>query len=269
MKTLLSNSDGRADSRKFQPIRPTPQKRAQQRLKTDQKERLMGKQQVTKGQIGQMVVLMVADKIDYETVQYLIQAHRDMPSGKKRQKVASQTNGVVEDLKHLAYWERLAPNKGMAIMAVLHEVYAWEPKLAHKSFELENLVDPVHFAQGLKIFRFSEMSNVPEVLCKPLGVHLRSSWALTGGHMYFDPFFDAFTLPFATQMRALEEFDSRLSSELGITLNLQESFKAVMEYSLAYQTVQPAIRVLLSLWLKGNFPIGIDKDRNLLVLIAD
>jgi hypothetical protein len=205
----------------------------------------------TKEQIGQIVALLVAEKVTFDEAQEFILAHRHQTSQKK--------SGVRSPGAH-EVWEREFPGKGAEIMSILAPFYGWKPQLKYALPELRRRAKEAVFWKrcGVNVSRASE---APEL----------HSWGslwetVKEQYLYNRPDY----CPLANML------DRELFNQLRETMRdpARTSLKAsLMVPCMLILEDKPdeadGFRPLVDLWLEGNFPIGFDSADNLVVLVAE
>ena len=185
----------------------------------------------TPQQIARIVQMYASNQLPFEATQEFIRSH----SSKKRRPKAAPVD------IDLAFWEKRYPGKGEAIMGVLRPFYGWKPELKPALPDLKACAKKAIFwreVKGVRVFQLSDAASLWD--------SLRDS----------------------------------LRYSLGASLgdSLRDSLEASLRYSLFFpcgfiladRPAQAArFKPLLDLWLAGNYPVGFDKDGNLLVLVAD
>ncbi len=189
----------------------------------------------------------------------------------------------------LAYWESLAPGSGAEIMKALHPFYSWRPVLKRVMPSLQEHAQKAIFWReitGVKTFKHTGEVEVWH--------SLRDS--LRNAH--FDDLEDAFRFSFQTSFR--DTPSDTLHDELGNAIwhayrdavprqardnascrsswdssweafwsSLWDALRATLFYAVSCTSDEmEKYKPLFELWRAGNFPIGFDRDGNLLVLVA-
>ena len=166
---------------------------------------------------------------------------------------------------HLAFWESRFPGKGEALMEILRPFYDWEPELKPVLPDLEERIRNVVFWRDtldVKVFTISDGGSLWASLWDSLWSSPRSSLR--------DSLRDSLWASLRDSL-----WDSlRDSLRFSLGFFLLDSLSASLFYScgfiLADKPEEAAkLQPLLDLWLAGNFPVGFDKDGNLLILVAD
>lgn len=193
----------------------------------------------------------------------------------------------------LVFWENLSPGNGAQIMKSLRRFYDWNPALNPELPDLQTRAQKAVFWREIKgvrtfrhagevevytslndslqsallnsledPFRFSFQSSFSD----PIGRSLRSEL----GDAIWGSFRDSALEPPARPSSRPSSWDSTWGS-------VWESFWDALRGSLFYAAnfvptntyTAAKFKFLHDLWLAGNFPVGFDKDGNLLILVAD
>ena len=150
---------------------------------------------------------------------------------------------------HLAFWESRFPGKGEALMEILRPFYDWEPELKPVLPDLEERIRNVVFWRDtldVKVFTISDGGSL---------------WASLWDSLWSSP-------------RSSLRDSLRDSLWASLRDSLWDSLWASLFYSCGFILTNKPVEAakfqpLLDLWLAGNFPVGFDKDGNLLILVAD
>lgn len=214
----------------------------------------------TRGQRRKIRAMLDGDLISFELAQALIEGSARI---------------ATEDELRTAVWEVKFPNKGAAIMEVLRPFYDWKPELKPvlpnleeqvKNTELGKLVSKIRvFPLSQEDLLYASLSTSFEDTLRCLLTLEDSLGLLTNGLLLMDALSDSLMDSIGHSIR-----DSLCDSESDLPwLSLFELLRAAVAcINLDKLEVGLGIDSMLELWLKGNFPIGFDKDGNLLVLVA-
>ncbi len=193
----------------------------------------------------------------------------------------------------LAFWEKRFPGKGVALMDILGPFYGWKPELKPALPDLEARVNSaVHWrrVKGVGVFKASLDVSLLASLRASLGVSFRNLlWASL--HTTLGASLEASlsdSLRFSLGPSLWASLDDKISVSLSISSwttiwtsigpdlryafsdSLRKSCLFACGFILAGKPEDAAkFQPLLNLWLAGNFPVGFDRDGNLLVLVAD
>lgn len=210
----------------------------------------------TRHQLVRIVQLYANNQLPFEATQEFIKAR----GVKKRNGKKAKPSGPNQ-----VFWEVRFPGRGMSLMEVLKPFYGWKaiPKPAATNLEInaKNLIFWRKTA-GVHVIHKSEEATLEHVMIQTLESSLYESLkdplALTIGSSLKDP------------------LEASLGTSLKVLLgeSVWASLCASLYYCCAYTLVgksDEAIRLkpLLAFWRTNNFPIGFDKEDNLLVLVAD
>jgi len=239
-------------------------------------------------QRARIVELYAKSDIPFDAAQAFIDACEGRLSAQERQEAT--------DLD-FAYWEELFPRKGAAIMGFVHPFYyEWKPKLNSALPDLEDRAKEVVFwrkVAGVKVYRLSEAASLGASLEDSLKVTLGDSiWRSLRASLWHSfraspwdsrraSHWDLLRASLRRSLRAL--LGASLKDSLGDSLaaSFKDSLKDSLLKSLFYSLIYPLayvladepdevrkFRALHQLWLAGNYPVGFDREWNLLVLVA-
>lgn len=193
----------------------------------------------------------------------------------------------------LVYWEGLSPGNGVQIMKTLRPFYEWKPAL--KSWNAD------HLPLAQKAIFWSEINGV-RVFHHAGEVRARLSLRDSLRNSCFDTLEDSFRFSFQTSFR--DTLGTTLHNELGDAIwiayrdssvrvvrdqiwnscwdsswesfwsSVWDSLRASLFYATSsILTDKPSnvakFKPLFELWLAGNFPVGFDRDNNLLILVEE
>lgn len=223
----------------------------------------------TPQQIARIVQMFASNQLPFDATQKFIQTH-----SKKHRRAAEIDPHLLDH--HLYGWKKSFPGKGKAIMNILSPYYGWKPELKGALLDLEERAKNVVFwpnVNGLRVFR----------LCEAASLEASLFYSLSSSRRY--EFGDELSDSLRNQLVA--SLANRLWVSIGESLgnefysigeSLWGSIKASLLDSLFYPCANTLagkskeaakFKPLLDLWLAGNFPVGFDKEGNLLVLVAD
>ncbi len=204
----------------------------------------------TDGQMARLLELKARKKLPFEDVKVLIDKHNP-------RKVRALRG---PDPKP-AFWEERFPGKGKALLEIVRPFYGWKPELKPAFPDLEVRGKQAMFwceVKGVRAIRSGEEVSLGDSPWPSLGDSLQGS----------------------LQSSLRTSLRDSLSDSLGYSLwsSLEVSLRTSLLLSLFYACSfilvgkpeeAAKLRPLLALWLDGNFPRDLDKDRNLLVRVAD
>lgn len=224
----------------------------------------------TPQQIARIVQMYASKQLPFEATQEFIRSH----SSKKRRPKAAPVD------RNLAFWEERYPGKGEAIIGVLRPFYGWKPELKPALPDLEARAKEAIFwreIKGVRVFQMADAVSLPASLPASLWDSLWCSLRDSLGNSLWNSLRDSLR----DSLRASFEASLWASLRDSLRASLRDSLWYSLWYSLFFpcgfiladrsdQTARTArLKPLLDLWLAGNFPMGFDKDGNLLVLVAD
>ncbi|MBU2509042.1 hypothetical protein KKE33_01500 [Patescibacteria group bacterium] len=177
----------------------------------------------------------------------------------------------------LSFWESRFPGRGEALMDILQPFYDWEPKLKPALPDLEEQAKKVIFwkeISGVRVFTGREFDSLKASLKDSLRTSLKASlWDSLKASLW-DSLEDSLRTSLWDSLRASlwsSLWDSlRASLRVSLWSSLRDSLFYSCGFILADKLEEAAkFQPLLDLWFAGNFPVGFDKDGNLLVLVAN
>ena len=197
----------------------------------------------------------------------------------------------------LSFWESRFPGRGEALMDILQPFYDWEPKLKPALPDLEEQAKKVIFwkeISGVRVFTGREFDSLKASLKDSLRTSLKASlwdslkdslrtslkaslWDSLEDSLrtsLWDSLEDSLRTSLWDSLRASlwsSLWDSlRASLRVSLWSSLRDSLFYSCGFILADKLEEAAkFQPLLDLWFAGNFPVGFDKDGNLLVLVAN
>lgn len=191
------------------------------------------------------------------------------------------------DIRYM-YLERQFPGKGQDLFDLIHPFYGWEVKLLPKNTETMVSLEQIVFWEKPKAIRYitlhdEALDGVQRSLSHALEDDL---WSLLTEALQRS-FENSHDWDFQRQ-RLWKTLKDQLRNSLGktdqeefllgyeegfkwrLTNNLWDTFFFPCSFVLAGERhIASKFQPLMQLWLIGNFPIGFDKEDNLLVLVAD
>lgn len=190
----------------------------------------------------------------------------------KQKKVAS----VDPDAERVAFWEKLFPGKGAALMDVLWPFYDWKPELKAELPDLEARARQAIFwrkFERARIFRADQLDSFESLLGTLLQASLMASLMDSLMDSLGSSLWNMFliSLRFSLNDLLLLSFRVSLGDLLCAPLRdlLCASLFFASGFALAGKPEEAAkFKPLHELCLAGNFPLGFDKEGNLLVLVA-
>jgi hypothetical protein len=235
----------------------------------------MESKHVTKGQIGRIVQLLVADKVPFDEAQAFIVKFSEKP-------VPAEGPNPVS----LAFWNKCLETRGNAVARKLEPFVSWHCGLKPQAIDLSHALKAIFWRKdlaGLRVFSLSEdMDQLRELHAQPLiplGEDLQR-WQLNNRGFRGQSAF------YVSLSRALREaFPYAINQILlksvsaGLGLSLLTSFEVALCSACEpiigsrFDSIQEEIENedyswLFRMWLLGNYPIGFDGHGNLLVLVA-
>ncbi len=231
------------------------------------------KRKATKGQRERIDGMLRSGLIDYAEAQALIERHRDDLSARNQQDKRRL------EAERLAFWEKGYPGKGKGVMKVLRPFYNWRPVLKPALPDLEDRVRTFSWWKGVKVYGFA--TEVADASLKHAVWDSRwgnvwdpCSWGLP--YIYGEPHWDSLRRSLEVTLSSL--LHGRLSLLLGPSLvaNALESLIHTLALSIGLDSdlcdgraeVSPEFKLLLTLWLAGNFPMASDSNDNLIVFVS-
>ena len=206
------------------------------------------KKPATRKQIGRIVNMLLSGEIDRVEATEIIERDRK------------------QDL-NLAFWESRFPGKGQALMEVLRPFYDWKPELKPALPDLEEQAKQAVFwrdVSNVRALRRSEATVLEASLFDSFDASPEASFLDSLG-----------TSRMTLLWRLLDDsfYESPglqgIVKKVSLGFKLRRSFRPLLWKARWSSLLNPKFKSLLDLWLAGNFPVGFDKDGNLLVLVAD
>jgi len=219
----------------------------------------------TAEQIADIKDILTSDDVRYERAQEFIDAHRPQLIAMRLRRAESE--GARLPLIRLSYWEQLFPGRGTEIMALLEPFYKWEPKLLpwNSALVLGELYMGTEGYHGSAVFPLKDEERLWAKKARVI------DFADGERHAYrFDLLLDgcgseqtAAALKGLANVPFMQMLKGRILDTLldQLTIACGNVYRANIKAS----EYMPLFR----LWLYGNYPLGLDSDRCLLLLVAD